>query len=109
MPRQKKNQTLIKSLEELISDFDRDQLSRALGELELSLGWQVFKAALMKEYLSKVVYTLDNVAKTGKQIEAAYEAGSAQTMYDTANTLIDKYKDLLQNRSTAYQVERPQE
>lgn len=112
-PKQPQKQSLIiRSLEELISDYDKDTLARALQSLTINdLGWQVLKAALMKEYLRTVAYQMDMCSKTGQQIEAAYYAGSAQTMFDTANSLIPQYVDLLQNRLAALQLEntRPTE
>lgn len=109
MRKQKKQITtpIIKSLEELISDYDRPALVKALQMLEHDLSWQILKAALMKEYLSTVAYTLDDVSVTGKQIEAAYKAGVAQTMYDTANSLIDKYKTVIEQRIGVLESVRP--
>jgi|SRR6185295_1837820 len=107
--RKQKKSPLIQSLEELISDYDRSQLLTALQHLENDLSWKVFKAALMKEYLSTVAYALDNASKTGSQIEAAYQAGAAQTMYDTATSLITKYQDVLQNKVGAIETPRPEE
>lgn len=104
-----KTNPIIKSLEELISDYDRDTLVRALSELKMGVGWQVVRAALMKEYLRTVAYQMDLCSKTGKQIEAAYQAGSAQTMFDTANNLIEQYKDILEKRTSVVEVSRPEE
>ncbi len=110
MPRPKKSQTvLIQSLEELISDYDRPDLIRSLSLLQTDLSWKVFRAALMKEYLYTVAASLDKSAKTGTQIEAAYYAGAAQTMFDTANNLIEKYKDVLANKTAVTQEVRPEE
>ncbi len=110
MPKQKPNKTiLIKSLEELISDFDRPKLVTALAMLEHDLSWQIFRAALMKEYMAKMPLVLDNASKTGKQIEAAYESGVAQTLFDTANSLIEKYKDVLAQKINVVVGERPEE
>jgi hypothetical protein len=109
MPKQKKSLQLIKSLEELISDHDRDQLVRALATVEHDLSWQVLRAAMMKEYLSTVSYALDNCSKTGSQIEAAYQAGVSQCLYDMANSLIPKYKDVLQRKALVTEQSRPEE
>lgn len=110
MPKQKKNQSLlIKSLEELISDFDRPKLVNALAMLEHDLSWQILRAALMKEYMSKIPAALDNASRTGRQIEAAYEAGVAQALYDTANSIIEKYKDVLATKVNVVVGERPEE
>lgn len=100
---------LIKSLEELISDYDRTTLIRALGVLKSDLGWQILRAALMKEYLRTVAYQMDLASKTGTQIESAYQAGCAQTMYDTANTIIDQYVKVLENRTAVLEEVRPEE
>lgn len=112
MPKRKqqpKQNPLIRSLEELISEYDRDTLSRALMSLKSDLGWQVLQAALMKEYLRTVAYQMDMASKTGKQIESAYHAGSAQTMFDVANTLIPTYVDIIDRKVGVLQEERPQE
>jgi hypothetical protein len=110
MPKQKKNQPIIKSLEELISDYDRDRCLQALAHMESNdLGWQVLRAVMMKEYISKMAYIMDYSGKTGKQIEAAYEAGSAQTLFDMANSLISKYKDVLQQKALVTEEVRPEE
>jgi hypothetical protein len=112
MPKQKrlqKQSPLIRTLEELISDYDRDTLSRALSSLKSDLGWQVLQAALMKEYLRTVAYQMDMASKTGTQIESAYHAGSAQTMFDVANTLIPTYKDIIEKKVGVVEDVRPQE
>ena len=109
MSKTKQKSQIIQSLEELISDYDRPTLITALQVLENDLGWKVFRAALMKEYLHSMSYLLDDASKTGKQIEAAYRAGAAQTMFDTANSLIDKYKTVLENNTRVLENVRPEE
>ena len=113
MPKRKQlaQTNLIRSLEELISDDDRDVLVRALSAFQANdLGWQILKAALMKEYLATVAYSLDASSKSGTQIEAAYYSGAAQTMFDTANHLIPKYRQILEGTHNQVVEEvRPQE
>ena len=111
MPRPKKqpNDPLLQSLEELISDYSRDELSHALADIQNNLGWKVLRAALMKEYVSKMVYIMDYSAKTGKQIEAAAEAGTAKALYDIATALIPQYIDILQNKVLVTESPRPEE
>jgi hypothetical protein len=110
MPKQKKSPPTVKSLEELISDYDRDRCLQALAGMESNdLGWQVLRAVMMKEYVSKMAYIMDYSGKTGKQIEAAYEAGSAQTLFDMANSIISKYKDVLQQKALVIEDVRPEE
>lgn len=106
---QPKQSPIILSLEQLISDYDRPTLVRALSLLKTDIGWQILRAALMKEYLRTVAYQLDLCSKTGKQIEAAYQAGAAQTMFDTANSLIEQYKEILENRTGVVESVRPEE
>jgi hypothetical protein len=98
VPKQIKS-PIIRSIEELISDYDREQLVSALQHLQHDLGWQVLRAALMKEYLRTVAYQMDLASKTGSQIESAYHAGSAQTMFDVANSLIEQYKAILEKKT----------
>ena len=111
MPKRKQqpNQNLIKSLEQLISDHDRPTLVRALGALKSDLGWQILRSALMKNYLNHASIALDHAAKTGQQLEAAFEAGVARNSHDTATTIIDAYIYLLEERIGAIQSERPEE
>lgn len=113
MPKPKKqpNNQIIQSLEELISDYSRDELANALASVEHDLSWKVLRAGMMKEYVNKMAYVLDNCSKSGKQIEAAYEAGVAQCLFDTANSLIAKYKEVLRQRVSGGVVEevRPEE
>lgn len=101
--------TLIKSLQQLTNDYDKPQLVSALQHLKSDLSWQLLRTALMQEYLNNVSYSLDKAAKTGTQIEAAYYAGIAQTQYDTANSLIDKYIDLLSEKTIVTENPRPEE
>lgn len=100
---------VIPSLDELIRTYDQPTLARALGELKTSIGWQILRAALMQEYLRTVSYQLDLASKTGTQIEAAYQAGSAQTMFDTANTLIPQYIQKLEGKTGVVEAVRPEE
>jgi hypothetical protein len=101
---------IIKSLEELISDYDRDTLSRALQSVKANdIGWQIFRAILIKEYQSQVIYALEHASKSGEQIEASFRSGCAQTLLDTATTLIDKYINVLQNKAGVVQDIRPEE
>lgn len=110
MPKTKHSPTsLVPSLEELVSKYPRTDLIRALAVLQNDLGWQIFRAALMKEYLNTVAYALDKASKTGTQIEAAYFSGCAQTMFDTANSVIDKYIAVLAEKSAAVENDRPEE
>lgn len=111
MPKQKlpQNNPIIQSLEELISDYSRDELATALADIENNLGWKVLKAALMKEYVSKMVYIMDYSSKTGQQIEAAAEAGTAKALYDTATALIPQYINLLHNKVLVTQDPPPEQ
>lgn len=104
-----KPEPLIQTIEALISDYDRAQLVSALQELEGHLGWKVFRAALIKEYGSSASYALEMASKTGKQIEAAQYAGIAQCEYDIATRLIEKYKDLLEQKTNVVENARPEE
>lgn len=109
MPKLKKSDPIIQSLEELVATHDRADLVRALATLQGDLSWKILRAALMKEYLAKVVNSLDYSSKTGKQIEAAYESGVAQALFDTANSLIEKYKDVLERKTLVHEEVRPEE
>lgn len=110
MPKRKRSPVLIKSLEELISDYDRETLVRALQSFKVNdLGWQILRAALMKEHLIQASYVLEDASKTGKQIEASYHSGCSQTLYDTATTLIDKYVDFLEKNTHVTEDVRPEE
>lgn len=111
MPKQKTPQSnpIIQSLEELISDYSRDELSHALSEIQNHLGWKVLRAALMKEYISKMVYIMEYSSQSGKQIEAAAESGMAKTLYDTATALIPQYVSILQNKTLVTEEPRPEE
>lgn len=112
MPKSKravKKTTLIQSLEELISDYDRPTMAKALANLKSELGWKVLRAALMKEYLVHVPLVLDQASKSGRASEAAYEAGVSQTLFDVANSTIDAYTTILENASSVVQAVRPEE
>lgn len=105
----KRKPSLIKSLEELISDYDRPTLIRALSSFKANdIGWQVLRAALMKEHLNQAAYTLEYAAKTGKQIEASFHAGCSQTLYDTATALIDQYITILESKSGVVENAAPE-
>lgn len=105
----RKKEPVIQSLEELISEYDRPTLLRALSVLEHDVSWKVFRAALMKEYLRNASYVLDKAAKDGTPVEAGYYAGVAQSLYNTANDLIETYKDVISNNVQATAEPRPEE
>ena len=104
-----KQEPIIQTIEALISDYDRGDLVNALGQIEHSTGWKVLRAALIKEYLNKSLETMDHSKKTGEQIEAAFTSGCAVALYDTATSLIERYKDLLANKTQAVEDVRPTE
>ena len=101
--------SIVLTMEALISDYDKVDLLRALSMLEHDLSWKILRAAMMKEYLNNVNYTLDMAGKSGTQIEAAYYAGVSQTLYNNATSLIDKYKEVLANKSNVVEINRPEE
>lgn len=108
-PKLPQTSPILRSLEDLISTYDRTTLVRALAEIQTSVGWEILRAALMKEYLRTVAYQLDLCSKTGTQIEAAYQAGAAQTMFDTANSIIEQYKAKLEGQTGVQEEVRPEE
>jgi hypothetical protein len=107
--RKQKQSPLILTLEDLTNQYDRVALVRSLQQLKTEPAWQILRAALIKEYQDQVIYALDNCGKTGKQIEAARHAGIAETLLDTATTLIDKYIDILEKKSAVIEDVRPEE
>jgi hypothetical protein len=106
----KQKTTPLKTLEDLVKTYDKATLVNALGAFQThNIAWDLFRAALIKEYQSQVIYTMDNAGKSGKQVEAAFHSGCAQTMLDTATTLVDKYIQLLTNQSGVVEDTRPTE
>jgi hypothetical protein len=104
-----KPEPIILTMEALISDYNKEDLASALTKLEHDLGWKVFRAALIKEYLNKSLETMEHSGKTGKQIEAAFTSGCACTLYDVATVVIERYKDLLEGNSKVVEITRPSE
>ena len=112
MPKQKPlvKQALIKSLEELKGEYDRETLIQALNSFKThNVAWKLLQAMLIKEYQNQVIYALEYSSKSGTQSEAAYRSGCAQTLLDMATSLIDKYENELAGNSAVVQSPRPTE
>lgn len=108
-PKQQR-EPLIANLEQLSKSYAREDLASALEQIQHGLGFKILQGALISEYQNQVLYALENSSKSGKQIEAAYYSGVAQTLLDTATALIPKYIDVLRNKTAVVEgPSRPQE
>lgn len=76
------------NVQDFLNSYDPQQLVGALASLENSQGWELFKAYVFYKAATNAGAALLLAQSTGRQCEAASEAGKAEALREMAETFL---------------------